>query len=105
MPKQRRFLFLLLISALIVHAAPSGYAIVPAPKFSARDEALLEDLERRSFQYFWDQGNPRTGLVLDRTRTDGSATVHSEIGALRIAYHAGKLRFANLCSVRFRRRF
>ena len=99
MPKQRRFLLFVAL-ALITHAALSGYAFGPAPKpqssFSARDEAFLEDLERRSFQYFWDQGNPRTGLVLDRTRTDGSATVHSEIGALRIAYHAGKVRFANL---------
>jgi len=85
MPKQRRFLFLLLISALIVHAAPSGYAIVPAPKFSARDEALLEDLERRSFQYFWDQGNPRTGLVLDRTHTDGSATDENHRAVASIA--------------------
>ena len=35
------------------------YAIEPSLKFSARDEAFLEDLERRSFQYFWDQGNTR----------------------------------------------
>ncbi len=42
--------------------------------FSPRDEAFLEDLERRSFQYFWDQASPATGLVLDRTRTDGAAS-------------------------------
>lgn len=40
--------------------------------FSTRDEAFLEDLERRSFQYFLEQSNSRTGLVLDRARTDGS---------------------------------
>lgn len=54
----------------------SGYAREPLPapqhSLSASDEAFLEDLEHRSFQYFWEQANPRTGLVLDRTRTDGS---------------------------------
>ena len=39
---------------------------------SPRDETFLEDLERRSFDYFWEQADPNTGLVLDRTRTDGS---------------------------------
>jgi hypothetical protein len=41
--------------------------------FSTRDATFLADLERRSFQYFWDQASPKTGLVLDRTRTDGTA--------------------------------
>lgn len=40
--------------------------------FSPRNQAFLEDLERRSFQYFWDQAGRDTGLVLDRTRTDGT---------------------------------
>src|SRR5881392_2072523 len=88
MPKQRRFLLFVAL-ALITHAALSGYAFGPAPKpqssFSARDEAFLEDLERRSFQYFWDQGNPRTGLVLDRTRTDGSATDENHRAVASIA--------------------
>ena len=43
-----------------------------AHTFSRRDQAFLEDLERRSFQYFWDQASPVTGLVLDRSKTDGS---------------------------------
>ena len=65
--------FFLLILTLVVQPARSTYAIAsPLNFFSARDEVFLEDLERRSFQYFWEQGNPRTGLVLDRTRTDGS---------------------------------
>ena len=36
------------------------------------DEAFLEDLERRSFRYFWEQADPNTGLVPDRARTDAS---------------------------------
>ena len=38
---------------------------------SSRDEAFLEDLSRRSFRYFWEQADARTGLVLDRARADG----------------------------------
>jgi hypothetical protein len=41
-------------------------------QLSAQDEAFIEDLERRIFRYFWEQSDPRTGLVLDRARADGS---------------------------------
>ncbi|HTV60869.1 MAG TPA: glucoamylase family protein [Verrucomicrobiae bacterium] len=34
--------------------------------FSADDDALLEDLEHRNFQFFWEQANPESGLVKDR---------------------------------------
>ncbi len=53
--------------------------------FSARDEVFLEDLERRSFQYFWDQAGSRTGLVLDRTQTDGSPADESHRDVASIA--------------------
>ena len=36
------------------------------------DEAFVEDLCRRSFRYFWDQADLSTGLVLDRSRCDGT---------------------------------
>ncbi|MCI0351018.1 MAG: hypothetical protein L0Z53_16450, partial [Acidobacteriales bacterium] len=39
---------------------------------TASDEVFLEDLSRRSFRYFWEQADPRTGLVRDRARTDAS---------------------------------
>lgn len=41
-------------------------------RLSARDEAFLEDLSRRSFQFFWEQTDPQTGLTLDRAHADGS---------------------------------
>lgn len=40
---------------------------------SKEDDELLEDLERRSFLYFWEQSNQKTGLTLDRSRSDGSS--------------------------------
>ncbi len=41
-------------------------------RLSAEDEAFLEDLSSRSFRYFWEQADPKTGLVRDRARFDGS---------------------------------
>jgi hypothetical protein len=55
--------------ALNVYAAQP---LLPQHSLSARDEAFLEDLERRMFRYFWEQADSNTGLVLDRARTDGS---------------------------------
>ena len=40
-------------------------------KISAADRAFLEDLERRSVLYFWEQADHNTGLVLDRADADG----------------------------------
>ncbi|MBV9574713.1 MAG: hypothetical protein JOY93_11720 [Acidobacteriales bacterium] len=39
---------------------------------SASDDNFLEDLSFRTFLYFWEQGDPHTGLVLDRARTNGT---------------------------------
>jgi beta-glucosidase len=45
---------------------------VPAGKISAEDNLFLEDLQRRTFQFFWEHSDPKTGLALDRARTDGT---------------------------------
>jgi hypothetical protein len=46
-------------------AAPrSGQPAKPA--FSAQDDQLLDDMERLSSCFFWEQANPDTGLVKDR---------------------------------------
>jgi hypothetical protein len=39
---------------------------------SAEDDALLEDLSKRSFLFFWEQADKATGIVRDRSRTDGT---------------------------------
>jgi hypothetical protein len=71
-------LFLLSVFSLVVAWPPvptlaySSLQAVSSNKFSRTDEAFLEDLERRSFQYFWEEGDPDTGLVHDRARMDGS---------------------------------
>ena len=52
---------------------------------SAAEDALLEDLSRRSFRYFWEQGDPHTGQVRDRARTDGSPHVPAQRDVASIA--------------------
>jgi hypothetical protein len=36
------------------------------PTLSAEDDQFLDELERANFQFFWEQGNPKTGMVKDR---------------------------------------
>src|SRR6266851_2440418 len=44
----------------------------PAPQtLSKIDKDLLNDISRRSFRYFLEQTDPRTGLVFDRAFTNG----------------------------------
>ncbi|TBR20654.1 hypothetical protein EPO15_12535 [bacterium] len=55
----------------------------PAAALPKADDAFLEDLSRRSFQFFWDYADPATGLVLDRARADGSGPDkdHSQVAS------------------------
>lgn len=41
----------------------------PAP-FSS-DEAFLDEIEHRAFEYFWQEANPHTGLIKDRANNFG----------------------------------
>jgi hypothetical protein len=45
---------------------------IPAAPVSPEDNVFLEDLERRTFQFFWEHSDPFTGLALDRSKTDGT---------------------------------
>jgi hypothetical protein len=46
------------------HSEP---APLPAPTaLSPEDDQFLDDLERSSFLFFWEQANPQTGLIKDR---------------------------------------
>lgn len=66
-------------------------------KFSAGEDAFLEELERASFRYFWEESNPYTGLVKDRSQANGPdsratasiAATGFGLTALCIADHRG----------------
>ncbi len=55
---------------------------------AANSAALLADLERRSFDYFWDTTNPTNGLVPDRWPTPSFASV-AAVGFGLSAYTVG----------------
>jgi hypothetical protein len=48
-----------------------GAAPTP-PRLSVQDDSFLEDVSQRSFQFFWEQADPATGLIRDRAGVDGS---------------------------------
>jgi hypothetical protein len=66
-------------------------------RFSSTEDALLEEVERASFRFFWEEANPYTGLVKDRSQAGGpDARTTASIGAtgfgltaLCIADHRG----------------
>jgi hypothetical protein len=52
----------------------------PPHTFPTTDDELLEDLEKASFKYFWEQAHPETGIVLDRCHAREPVT--SELGSI-----------------------
>ena len=66
-------------------------------RFSSAEDALLEEVGRASFLFFWEQANPNTGLVKDRSQANGSdarttasiAATGFGLSALCIADHRG----------------
>ena len=57
---------------------PAPKTAVPTAQISKEDDAFLEDLEKRSFEYLWEQTNPKNGLTLDRAGTDGTRKTKNE---------------------------
>ena len=73
----------LLVLATTLLGAPYARAETPLPPWpNARasavlvpeDDALLDELQQAAFRYFIEQSDPKTGLVRDRARADGSAS-------------------------------
>ncbi len=55
-------------------------AVLPPPStLTEQDEAFLNDLEHANFLFFWEQANPKTGLIKDRcnVRAKDTSTVAS----------------------------
>jgi hypothetical protein len=46
----------------------------PGPPPPASDDALLDEIERAGFQFFWEQASPSTGQVKDRALAYGNDT-------------------------------
>jgi hypothetical protein len=82
----------LLAAALAALAAAAGYrgdagAARPRPA-TAREAAFLDTLEQRTFRWFWDLSDPRTGLTPDRAPTRSFSSV-AAVGFALTAYPIG----------------
>ncbi|MEO8033063.1 MAG: glucoamylase family protein [Acidobacteriota bacterium] len=64
-------------------AAPKRRVVAPP-----RDSALLDDVQRRSFQYFWDLADPNTFLIPDRAPTPSFSSI-AAVGFGLTAYGVG----------------
>jgi len=51
---------------------PAARAAQPKMPLSEEDDRFLDDLQRAAYLYFWEQGNPQTGLVRDRFSVRGN---------------------------------
>ncbi len=74
-PSRRQFLRVALTGAAVLPLAGKTLAsgLLPGRAEPAlSDLALLDDLERAAFEFFWNEANPETGLVLDRCNANGS---------------------------------
>ena len=62
---------ILWFAALVGVVAAQTAATDPAYRLSPRDEAFLDDVQRRAVRYFVEQTEVGTGLTLDRSSVDG----------------------------------
>ncbi|HMG53654.1 MAG TPA: glucoamylase family protein [Kofleriaceae bacterium] len=70
----RRVAVVAALAALAACAAPSQLP-APAPASSPGDDALLEDIEHRTFDWFWRTADPATGLIPDRHPTPSFSSI------------------------------
>jgi hypothetical protein len=74
---RRQFLRVALTGAATLPFAGKMVAsdLLTAPTdLPASDAVLLNEIERTAFEYFWNEANPDTGLVLDRANANGGST-------------------------------
>ena len=57
---------------MLLHHESQAQNPTAATRPSGDDDALLDDIARRSFRFFWEQSDPHTGIVRGRALTDGS---------------------------------
>jgi hypothetical protein len=73
---RRDFLRSLLAGAAVLSVAETDFArkLLSADGSNSGDSALLKELQRASFDFFWNEADPNTGLVRDRAKADGGET-------------------------------
>jgi hypothetical protein len=56
-----------------VAGLPAALSAAPRRRLTKGEDAFLEDLSHRCFQFFWEQADENTGLVRDRSLADSGA--------------------------------
>lgn len=79
---------LLLLALLSVFPGCSAGTPAPPPAPELSDPAFLEQLELRTFRFFWEQADPVTGLIPDRYPTPSFASI-AAVGFGLTAYPIG----------------
>lgn len=89
LPCRSAFRGLLLLLALLT-VFPGCSAGTPAPPAAPdlSDPAFIEQLEQRTFRFFWEQADPVTGLIPDRYPTPSFASI-AAVGFGLTAYPIG----------------
>ena len=81
--------FLLIASACTSATSITGiFGSMPPSALTPRQTAFLDTLERRTFNWFWEQTDPNTGLTPDRWPTKSFSSV-AAIGFALTAYPVG----------------
>jgi hypothetical protein len=95
MPDARLMLRCGSVLALVVASACSNATSItgvtgpiPPSALTPRQTAFLDTLEHRTFNWFWDQSDPNTGLTPDRWPTKSFSSV-AAIGFALTAYPVG----------------
>lgn len=72
------------VTAPLAHVVSAVAQSTPKrpPVFSPEDDQLLDDIERASCCFFWEQANPQTGLVKDRCNARKAATDSSIVASI-----------------------
>lgn len=65
---------LVLCAGPVIGTGATATECLPTVALSPADHRLLDEIERAALLFFVEQAHPRTGLVRDRARADGSAS-------------------------------
>lgn len=65
------FLSCLAFTLLVVACGPARKVATPVNKLPAGDQAIFDEVQRATFQYFWEGAEPTSGLARERYHVDG----------------------------------
>jgi hypothetical protein len=74
----RYTIFLFLLAGLNAHAQDHTATTAAAAPAQLSDSALLDLVEKQTFQYFWDGAEPNSGMAAERVHMDNDYPEHDQ---------------------------